>query len=229
MPAAKVTDAQVKAHINAFLYSTEIFKDVTGHAAKLAWGNLRVVNLLVSREKAAAIYSDLKSKLNFKPMAGEAGYFQNKDLNIELMIYLANKKGDKVGPARAADYKDASQEYFLVQVFPQNIDAINQPVDPAVLVLRGLTDLGGVVKPFEDKNYTGAVVDFPKSLAGTNSVYGGVADTHMAAQRAVVAQVESLAGVAPGTYKSIYKDSFSLVGFYNANPGTPKWFIVRGK
>lgn len=230
--AAKQTQkdlhAKVEAHLVAFVNATEILAPLPRKLDKM-FGGEPIVLLAPTREQARALFKAFKAELNYKPIAGYAGLIQNKDDNLVIEFSKCDNKGRTCGEARAADFLDVANEYFIVTVSVMNKSIVGLPADPVLVALRALTDLGGVVKPYEDKKAIGAVVMFPPSFAGTDSVYGGVSNEHKAARLAVIKQLEAQSIIVPGTYTSAYQDSFSLAGFYNANPGTPKWFVTRAK
>lgn len=210
----------------AYINSHAILQALPAKQDKNASG-LPIVLLAPTREQALNLFNIAKSQLNFVNVPGEAGLLQNTNDNIAMFFDRVNNKGQKIGVARVADLRDAKNEYILVTIMTNDFSQLGKELDPAVTFLRGLADIGGTVKPYEDKTHIGAVVEFPKSFAGADSPYA--MNVGRPQRLFAVQKIEELAGLKPGSYTSNYKDSFNLAGFYAANPGTPKWMVVRRK
>jgi hypothetical protein len=222
----KVTNSVIKAHLDDFIANNPTLSALSLKPEKDHRGPILVANVPV--QEAAAVYQGLKAS-GFKTVPGEGGLLENREANILIFIDSMNEKGKYVRSTKVADFKAKDIASIRFNIGVANAEKIGQAPDPAITVLKGLTDLGGVVKPYENKKQIGAVVEWPPSFAGTKNPYGGVSDEHKKARLAVIQQIETLAGVPAGTYQSMYKDSFDLAGFYAANPGTPKWVVVRAK
>lgn len=193
------------------------------------FSGLPILLLAPTREQALTLFNTLKNEMQFKNVPGFAGLLQNTDDNIDIHFNRVDAKGRKLEEARVADLRDAKNEYILVTIIVHDFRKLGQPVEPAITMLRGLADLGGKVIEFTDRQYVGAVVEFPPSFSGTNSRYGGIAPEHKAARQEVLDKLNAQLTPGENQYMSAYQDSFAIQRFYDANPGTPKWIVVRRK
>jgi hypothetical protein len=110
----KATAAQLKAAVQAWLDSSEIFKGFNKPKVVLAGTFHRSVFKGVLPSKCAEVYKALKAD-GFKAQVGEAGVLVNKQQNIVVMFNVI-ENGQYERGATTADFKNKDYPSFEVTV-----------------------------------------------------------------------------------------------------------------